>query len=73
MARRVGRSHIEWYTTPDGTPLDVCTLEVLMDIREHLKAIRSRLDCVNTLRIPHYLATIASNTKRRRRRGKRNA
>lgn len=42
-------------------------IAVLMDIRDELKRINARLDCSSTLRIPRYLARIATNTTKRKR------
>jgi len=47
----------------DGTySIEQATLLVLQDIRAELQKIRSRLDCVETMRIPRYLRRIAANT-----------
>jgi len=42
------------------------SLAVLMDIRDELKFINSRLDCQETLAIPRLLSKIAVNTTRKR-------
>lgn len=43
------------------------SLAVLMDIRDELKRINQRLDCIETIRIPRYLKRIASNTAKPRK------
>lgn len=69
MARRPGRSHVDWETPLPSANFtwQHVIVEVLMDIREHLQVIRHTLECRNTLRIPGYLAKIASNTTRKKR------
>lgn len=44
-----------------------CTLAVLMDIRDELKRINTRLDCHETLSIPALLRRIKANTTRKRK------
>lgn len=40
---------------------------VLMDIRDALQTLNRLLGCPNFLRVPHHLATIATNTTRKPR------
>lgn len=40
---------------------------VLLDLRDELQAIRRRLDCYETLGIPHTLKAIEKNTEKKNR------
>lgn len=45
---------------------DHAILAVLMDIREELRAISGRLDCMDFLQIPSVLREIRINTRKRK-------
>lgn len=70
-----GGANWNWSTLTDdkthARSTDHAQLAVLMDIREELRAISSRLDCHETLSIPRILRRISANThKPKRRRAK---
>lgn len=71
--RTKGTSHMDW-TTPSYSPTsrtisnDDAQLAVLLDIREHLGAMRRRMDCHEFLAIPRTLRGIRTNTAKRRKR-----
>ena len=62
---------IDWnmHDSANKGPKDYSTIyvNVLMDIRDELKRINTRLDCHETLKIPRYLRRIATNTTKKRK------
>lgn len=58
----------EWNLNDKVNTWEEIGIAVLLDIRDELKGIRSRLDCYETLTIPRLLSTIAKNTQRKRKR-----
>lgn len=66
----------DWYTAYDNGQAyqevaQGAILATLMDLRDELQAIRNvlslRLNCYETMAIPHYLRDIARNTTKKRR------
>ncbi len=51
----------------EGLTWEHAKISVLMDIRDELKAINRRLNCVDTLRIPYTLRMIQRNTAKTKR------
>lgn len=64
------KKNMNWYVADDngelyhsnGDWVAFASLAVLMDLRDELQAMRRRLDCHETLSIPHLLREIRANT-----------
>lgn len=69
MSRRANRINAEWETRPVTgiVPLNVATVEVLMDIRAELRALNALLHRTNFHRIPAKLDAITKNTTKAKR------